>query len=87
LSQRWRRLARETVAAIQKIEEKVEESVSQCMQVSNYDKLKQAQVLPGTLCFSLIDPQNHSWCCRKVCAACCKADEYISECRKCSSVC
>jgi hypothetical protein len=51
LSQRWRRLARETVAAIQKIEEKLEESVSHCMQVSNNDKLKQAQVPPGTLCF------------------------------------
>jgi hypothetical protein len=51
-NQRWRRLARETAAAMQNIEKVMQESVSHCSQGSNHAKLQQAQASVAHLCFA-----------------------------------
>jgi hypothetical protein len=43
-SQRWRRLSRDTAAAIQSIDEALQASVRKCDQASNNAKLQEAQV-------------------------------------------
>jgi hypothetical protein len=43
-NQRWRRLARDTAAAIQSIDDTLQTSVRQCDQASNNAKLQEAQV-------------------------------------------
>jgi len=52
--QRWRRLPRETVAAVQRIEQHLADSIFRCSQSSRSDTLQEAQVRGGCYVMAII---------------------------------
>lgn len=58
--QRWRRLPRETVAAVQRIEQHLADSILRCSQSSRSDTLQEAQVRGGCYVMAVIIASQRS---------------------------